>query len=174
MAGENSLPNTKEAGRKPSFVVGTLHSGTWMNTVADASEFWFVRRLIPEESVQDARDEILQILQDARKDDPTLDCSYSEHYATPSSVGSTEDELATALSGAANRVRGRKPSFVLGAATFDIRFTLQAGIPSLNYGPGRLELAHTTDEWLEMAELNDSIAVLALATAKLLRLIDCD
>ena len=36
------------------------------------------------------------------------------------------------------------------------------------YGPGVLDLAHQPDEWVGIDDLKNSIAVLAMATVKLL------
>ncbi|PSO07032.1 hypothetical protein B9Q04_13010 [Candidatus Marsarchaeota G2 archaeon BE_D] len=45
--------------------------GTWANTVADRAEFWYVRRLIPEETLENAREEINTCLHKAQRDNPT-------------------------------------------------------------------------------------------------------
>jgi acetylornithine deacetylase/succinyl-diaminopimelate desuccinylase-like protein len=56
---------------KPSIVIGFLQGGTWANTVADRAEFWYVRRLIPEETLENAREEINTCLHKAQRDNPT-------------------------------------------------------------------------------------------------------
>ena len=161
-----------DAARQPSFVVGTLRCGTWANTVSDCCEFWFVRRIIPEESVTQARADIVEILESVKLEDPSFVYEYSQYYSTDSKIGSREDELARSLQRSVKQVRKDEPLFVLSPGTFDIRFTLDAGIPSLNYGPGKIELAHTSDEYLEKTELSDTTKVLALCTARLLHVID--
>ncbi len=51
---------------------------------------------------------------------------------------------------------------MLSPGTFDIRFAVNQGIHAIGYGPGRLELSHTTDEWLNLEEFYTSIRVVAL------------
>jgi len=64
-------------------------------------------------------------------------------------------------------VRGKEPKVVLSAGTFDIRFTIKEGIKSIDFGPGRIELAHATDEYVLIKDLLDSIKILALFVKEL-------
>lgn len=48
-----------ESGKKPTILVGVVKCGTWVNTVADYCEFSIVRRLIPEENLEEVRHSII-------------------------------------------------------------------------------------------------------------------
>ena len=52
-----------------------------------------------------------------------------------------------------------------GAVTFgsDAAWFVQAGIPAVLFGPGRIADAHTKDEFVEVAQLQDAARVLAVA-----------
>ncbi|ACP49251.1 acetylornithine deacetylase orsuccinyl-diaminopimelate desuccinylase [Sulfolobus islandicus Y.N.15.51] len=147
-----------EAGKKPSILVGTVKCGTWVNTVADYCEFSIVRRLIPEERINEVRESILRLLRDVSSE-TGVKFDYDEFYAVDTVV-SEDGRLIDALRKAIREVRGVDPNVVLSAGTFDIRFTVSEGIKSINYGPGRIELAHSTDEFVYVKDLLDSIKAL--------------
>ncbi|ADX84653.1 M20 family metallopeptidase [Saccharolobus islandicus] len=147
-----------EAGKKPSILVGTVKCGTWVNTVADYCEFSIVRRLIPEERIDEVRESILRLLRDVSSE-TGVKFDYDEFYAVDTVV-SEDGRLIDALRKAIREVRGVDPNVVLSAGTFDIRFTVSEGIKSINYGPGRIELAHSTDEFVYVKDLLDSIKAL--------------
>ncbi|WP_016729797.1 M20 family metallopeptidase [Saccharolobus islandicus] len=147
-----------EAGKKPSILVGTVKCGTWVNTVADYCEFSIVRRLIPEERIDEVRESILRLLREVSSE-TGVKFDYDEFYAVDTVV-SEDGRLIDALRKAIREVRGVDPNVVLSAGTFDIRFTVSEGIKSINYGPGRIELAHSTDEFVYVKDLLDSIKAL--------------
>ncbi|ACR41224.1 M20 family metallopeptidase [Saccharolobus islandicus] len=147
-----------EAGKKPSILVGTVKCGTWVNTVADYCEFSIVRRLIPEERIDEVRESILRLLREV-SNETGVKFDYDEFYAVDTVV-SEDGRLIDALRKAIREVRGVDPNVVLSAGTFDIRFTVSEGIKSINYGPGRIELAHSTDEFVYVKDLLDSIKAL--------------
>lgn len=49
--------------KSSSLIVGQIKCGDWVNMVADECTFGFVRRLIPEEKLENARKEIINILE---------------------------------------------------------------------------------------------------------------
>ncbi len=155
-------PIIPPSARKPSMVIGFLQGGTWANTVADRAEFWYVRRLIPEETLEDARQEINTCLREAQRDNPHVRLVNTEVYSTPSVYSDRASSISKAFEYAIKRTVHRRPRKVLSPGTFDIRFAVNQGIHAIGYGPGRLELSHTTDEWLNLEEFYTSIRVVAL------------
>lgn len=155
-----------EVAKKPSILIGTLKCGSWMNTVADYCEFTIVRRLIPEENLESVRENIIKVLEDVSKETKT-NYEYDEFYAIDTMISNPNDKLYKILSEVIKTTRGKVPDLVLSPGTFDIRFTIREGIPSINYGPGRIEQAHATDEYVELKDFYDSIKVLALTLYEL-------
>ncbi|MUM64894.1 ArgE/DapE family deacylase [Acidianus infernus] len=148
--------------KSPSLIVGQIKCGDWVNMVADECTFGFVRRLIPEEKLENARKEIINILESKKARDPEFKYEYDEYYAVDTIVEDTKNPLYESLSEAITSVLNVKPKIGLLAATFDMRFTHYEGIPAVNYGPGKIELAHATDEYVNIADLLNSIKVLSL------------
>lgn len=98
--------------------------------VADECTFGFVRRLIPEEKLENARKEIINILESKKKRDPEFKYEYEEYYAVDTIVEDTKNPLYESLSEAITSVLNVKPKIGLLAATFDMRFTHYEGIPT--------------------------------------------
>ncbi|BFH74019.1 M20 family metallopeptidase [Sulfurisphaera javensis] len=152
--------------KKPSILVGTIKCGSWMNIVADYCEFTIVRRLVPEERLDDVRDKILHVLDDVNKR-TGIRYDYDEFYAIDTIASNVNDKIYKIFKEKVKEVRGKEPELVLSPGTFDIRFTVKEGIVSINYGPGKIEQAHATDEYVELKDFYDSIKVLALVLLEL-------
>jgi succinyl-diaminopimelate desuccinylase len=160
---ESNYKIIPEAGKNPSLLIGTLNCGDWMNTVADECTLSFVRRLIPEERIDDARGKILSVLKEKEEKDKGFRYDYTEHYAVDTIIENTNNELYNSFSLAIEEILGVKPEIGISAGTFDMRFTHFANIPSINYGPGKIELAHSTDEYVDIKDLLTSIKVISTA-----------
>ncbi len=172
----NSLPDITsnyeiipEVSKKPSILVGTVRCGSWVNTVADYCEFSIVRRLIPEEDLNEVRGKILEILERVSKEFKAK-YEYDEFYAVDTIMSSVNDKIYEVMKRKVKEVRGVEPRLVMSPGTFDMRFTVKEGILSINYGPGRIELAHATDEYVEINDFYDSIKVLAMTLMELSKL----
>jgi acetylornithine deacetylase len=75
--------------------------------------------------------------------------------------------VVRALQGAATNALGR-PAKVCGATYgSDLRlFTNTFGIPGVLFGPGDIRLAHFTDEYVALSEVETAARTLALAICK--------
>lgn len=63
----------------------------------------------------------------------------------------------------AQSVTGRRPQLHGTLASGDLYHTLRAGIPGIYWGPGDMALAHTTNEYVEIAEVVAAASVYATA-----------
>lgn len=140
--------------------VGMIRGGSAPNIVADSCEIIVDRRLIPGETPDHATQQLRMALENVlpRKDglsllieDPWLKCP-----PLPESVPIKQREAmrAAALPHAPHACV-RSVSFGTDASTL-----CQAGIPSLVFGPGSIDQAHTKDEWIEVGQLDRSVAIL--------------
>lgn len=163
-------PIVPKSARKPTILVGVLHGGTWANTVADKAEFWYVRRLIPEETLEEARGEVEGCLRSAQRKNRGVHFTNTEFYATPSVFTHKNSPTLRAFEEAVKTTLKRRARQVVSPGTFDIRFALDRGVDAVGYGPGRLELSHTTDEWVSIKQLYASIKVMANALTRILKI----
>jgi succinyl-diaminopimelate desuccinylase len=154
---------------QPSINLNSIHagqpSGGWQTpAVPDRCTAIFDRRFIHEESFDDVRAEIVQLLEaqgiayeirDLMRVDPLL--------------GSPDGQLARAAGTAIHDVLKHEPSFIVSPGTYDQKHVVRrAGIHEcIAYGPGRLILAHQPDEYVAVADLVAAAKVMALLTLRL-------
>jgi succinyl-diaminopimelate desuccinylase len=165
----SQAPVEPPAARSPSINLNAIHAGQalggWQTpAVPDRCTAVFDRRFIHEESFDEVRAEIVQLLdgqgiayelRDVMRVDPLL--------ASPAGV------LSSTTAGAIRDVLGVEPRFISSPGTYDQKHVVRrAGIDEcVAYGPGRLVLAHQPDEYVAIADLIASAGVLALLTLRL-------
>lgn len=139
--------------------VGTIRGGISVNTVPDRCSIEIDRRLVPGESPETAYQHVIDFLAEE-----TGIRNYIEHDPpfmqsrglADSTNGALADRLAAAVKSAAG-VESRKIGVAFGtdASCFD-----GAGVPSVVFGPGSIQQAHTVDEWVPMVEVEQASDVL--------------
>jgi succinyl-diaminopimelate desuccinylase len=155
---------------KPSINLNSIHAGQmpggWQTpAVPDRCIAIFDRRFIHEESFDEVRAEIIQLLEsqgvayelkDLMRVDPLL--------------GSPDGQLARAAAAAIHDVSNLEASFIVSPGTYDQKHVVRrAGIQEcIAYGPGRLILAHQPDEYVAVSDLIAAAKVMALLTLRLL------
>jgi succinyl-diaminopimelate desuccinylase len=167
----SAAPVEPQAARRPSLNLNSIHAGQpiggWQTpAVPDRCTAIFDRRFIHEESFEDVRAEIVELLdaqgvayelRDLMRVDPLL--------------GRADDVLPAAAGRAIHDVLGVEPAFVVSPGTYDQKHVVRrAGIQEcIAYGPGRLVLAHQPDEYVAIDDLVASAKVMALLALRLLR-----
>lgn len=138
--------------------------------VADFCEAIFDRRFLLEEGFDRAKQEIVELLERAMREDPArkyqlTDMLVFEPVRTP--LGSP---LVSALERAIGSVYDRPAELVASPGTYDHKhFARIGGIEHcVAYGPGTLELAHQVDEWVSIEDLMRATRVLSLAILELI------
>ncbi|HEX7735024.1 MAG TPA: ArgE/DapE family deacylase [Ktedonobacteraceae bacterium] len=167
---QNQHPVVPPEANAASLAFTMIQGGTNVNSVPDTCVVAFDRRLVTGERLEDARQELRQILEQQARDVSDFRYEYKERYAAAPTWVSAETPLVQAFRSAVSTVLGREPGYVCSPGTDDQRFVVQnAGIEQcIVYGPGEITQAHITDESLAIADLLASIQVMALATATLL------
>lgn len=147
-------------------IVGTVHGGEWPSTVMD--------RVVADgrygvklgQSGQEAAEDLRRAVGSAWEADEFL----SGHPVGLQVWGGRFDSvrvpsdhpLPEGLVAAAAAVTGTPPPRVGAPYGADMRlFVLEGGIPTVMYGPGRVEVAHAADENVELAEVATCAEVLA-------------
>lgn len=159
--------------RKASISLGIIKAGTKINTVPEKAVAYFDRRLNPEEDLDTARDEFKRYLKAFELFDPEFKYSLEEVYAAKPTLVPRDQKLTKVFEWSIKRVLGIEPRYNLSPGTDDQRFVVHnAGIKScIVYGPGRLRLAHTIDEYITIEDLINGTKILALSIANLLGII---
>jgi acetylornithine deacetylase/succinyl-diaminopimelate desuccinylase-like protein len=156
---------------EPTLTVSNVQSSTAGNIVPDTCSFTAVLRTVPGMEPADLNRQVEEILGSLAADsegritvEHPLQGSIPAVDTPPSSplVGAMADAL-TDVAGRAPRVRG----FTGGteAAALSPAFDL----PFVVCGPGRLDVAHQADEWVEVAELETAARAYMLLAQRLSR-----
>ncbi|MFQ5820862.1 MAG: M20 family metallopeptidase [Candidatus Heimdallarchaeota archaeon] len=125
-----------------------------INTIPGASIFSIDRRLIPEEGITEAQDEIEKQLKEfSTKAGVPVEAEILLK-ATPCLVDD-QSRLCQVLLENSRAVLSRLPRFALCSGHLDIRFFNAYGIPMVAYGAGGLAMAHASNEFVEVNQLVD-------------------
>ncbi len=137
---------------RPTLSVGTIIGGLSVNTVPDRCTIEIDRRLIPGEQPALARQHVIDFLatntslgEKIQHDPPFMQhTGLSDAHNHP---------IAERLATATRKITGRTPQiqgvpFGTDAFCYDA-----AGVPSVVFGPGSIDQAHTADEWVPLAEV---------------------
>jgi acetylornithine deacetylase len=144
----------------PTLSLGTLHGGTGVNLVPDLAVLELERRLLPEESADVARREVIERVAAACpgvriEHEPPFNDAFglADGTAEPGAAPWVEALVRGATaSGAGRRVAAR---YGTNAGVYSV-----AGVPSLVFGPGSIAQAHTADEWIDLGQLAAAVEVL--------------
>ena len=163
-------PINPEGSRKSTLAVTTIEAGSKVNTIPDRCSAGFDWRLIPEQAVEWAKGEILSLCEGLVKRGVILGYDYSPVLeARPTAV--TENQLLVdVLKDCGRALQGRNMEICFSPGFDDQRFAVHEGglEATVVYGPGRLALAHKSDEHIDLDDLVAGTAVMAATAAELL------
>lgn len=138
---------------RPSLCVSTIHGGVGINTVPDLVEIAIDRRLAPGEVPESAYESILRYLAERADVGP---CRIVHDVPFMQSSGLLDDarnrDVAERLS-AVVRGLGRESRLVGVPFGTDAPALAAAGLPTVVFGPGSIDQAHTADEFIAIDEL---------------------
>lgn len=141
---------------RPTLSVGTIAGGQSVNIVPDRCVIEIDRRVMPGESMDDILGQTQRWLRERTGD--VFEMLPPDTTCEPLLDGASA-ALAESLVETATRIAGA--SKVIGVA-----FTTQApkfadvGIPTVVFGPGSIDQAHTKDEWIQIEQLGQATEIL--------------
>ena len=136
---------------QPTISVGTITGGTSVNTVPDQATIEIDRRLLPGEDPTEAQQHVINFL--SNRPSITQPPKHDKPYlATPSLSDEQNGPLADGLSQVAKSHGGSGQKIGVPYGT-DAPWFARTGAPTVVFGPGSLEQAHTKDEWVAIDQL---------------------
>ena len=150
----------------PTLNLGTVRGGSGVNLVPELVVLEIDRRLVPGESPQAARDEVIARMAAAcggarvEHEPPFLESAGLPDETAAVAAKAWIDRLAAAVRGqghAGNRVAAR---YGTNASIY-----AAAGVPAVVFGPGSIEQAHTADEWIDLAQVDAAAGALCRVVA---------
>lgn len=145
----------------PSLTITKLEAGTAndaVNIVPDQASLALDRRLVPGEDVAAARAEIEAAV--TRSAGEQFDSQIEFIREWPPYAIDAEEPIVN-MARAAVRLTGRSANVGMDLASNDSSWLDQAGVTTVLLGPGAPSEAHTSDEALELAELDDAVRIYA-------------
>ena len=142
----------------PTLNLGTVRGGMGVNLVPDMVVLELERRVVPGESPQAARAEVIERIAAAcgsariEHDEPFLESAGLPAMADRSWF----DRLVAAAGG-----RGVTAKQIAARYGTNASIYAAAGVPSMVFGPGSIAQAHTADEWIELAQVDTAADILA-------------
>jgi succinyl-diaminopimelate desuccinylase len=132
--------------------------------VADRCRAVFDRRFLLEEGFDATKAEIIQMLDDIRREVPDFQYDITDLMIVHPTRTPDGSPVIGALERALHRVLGRS-GLVASPGTYDQKHVARiAGVPHcVAYGPGILDLAHQPDEYCGVDDLVAATKVIALA-----------
>lgn len=158
--------NPPEACRSVLLIGGESGSGINFNVVPDRAFFTIDRRINPEEKLDEAKKELMQIFNEHKKKGFKLEIELLQEGRA--SLASLDNPFASTLKQSIKDVTEKDPSFELCPGLCEIRFFNNRGIPAYAYGPGLLEVSHGQEEYVSVREILNCIMVYALTALQLL------
>jgi len=152
----------------PSLSVTMIQGGTKVNIIPDRCTFFIDRRMIPGETSESARREIEEVIQQHLTDGISAEIRIT-HDGWDPYVLDAETPLVKGLSQAIKDVVGEVPKLKGKAGCTDAsHFVHKAHIPSVCFGPGLEDTAHTANERVALEKVVQAAYVYARAAMILL------
>lgn len=144
---------------------GSLHAGTIAGGQApsvypEVCDIRLERRTLPDEDPRAFEQELTEVLSAVRRDHPEVVVDFETELVREGSDVPTDHPGVGALlnaleaEGLPKRIEGM-------TAWVDAALLNAAGIPSICFGPGSIEQAHSMDEWVSLREIERGAEVLA-------------
>jgi acetylornithine deacetylase len=135
----------------PTLSVGIINGGLSVNTVPDRCTIEIDRRLIPGEDPQLAYRQVVDYVASETGSDPAIE--HEQPFMTGFGLADRDN-----LKLAAHMVAAAKSAGIAAQPTgvpygTDAAAIAAAGVPSIVFGPGSIDEAHTADEWLSLDQL---------------------
>lgn len=159
----NIVPEHPLCGRA-TLSVGTIQGGLSVNTVPDVCTIEIDRRMLPGEEGGTVYEHVLGYLRDTVKRD--INVEHEQPYLMGTTLSDRDNgDVAERLAATLRRVLGRGNKIGVPFGTNASRISV-AGVPTVVFGPGSINQAHTADEWLSIEELEKASNVLYEFLAK--------
>jgi acetylornithine deacetylase/succinyl-diaminopimelate desuccinylase family protein len=140
---------------RPTVNAALIEGGSAPNVVPDRCVVDIDRRLIPgETSPEDVLAGFERVAASIFREHPEVDLSFAVREWTDAAEAPMDSDIAALCRTAVERETGASPEVVGMTGITDARFYINdAQIPTAILGPGSLTVAHTANEWVEVADL---------------------
>lgn len=136
--------------------VGVVRGGQAPNIVPDEARIWVDRRTLPDESAESVQQQVAAALEDAGLADDVFVESCSEEKPP---LETAVDALATVATAEAMTAEGLSAEPAHVAFGTDAGVFGRAGLPGIVLGPGSIDVAHTSREFVPTEEVETMVRI---------------
>ncbi|NKB48832.1 MAG: acetylornithine deacetylase/succinyl-diaminopimelate desuccinylase family protein, partial [Alphaproteobacteria bacterium] len=173
------MPVIPDQARQSTLNFNSLHGGSPEQgdeggfpsaLVADRCRLVLDRRYLLEEAEDDVRQEVVDLLDALKVEQPEFDYALRDLWSVPPTLTEPDAPVVQALDRAIETVLGTPARHVASPGTYDQKHVARVGHlhDCVAYGPGILELAHQPDEYIEIDDMVASAKIMAAAALNLL------
>lgn len=142
--------------------IGLIEGGTRPNVVAERCKMIIDRRLTVGETPEKVKSDIEKIIEMLMETDKDLEAEVRILYGWYPTLISSDEPIIGTLRGAVESTIGRRPRITISRFATDGAFIYHmAKVPIAIFGPGNEELAHTTNEYVEINQVADATKIYA-------------
>lgn len=171
------MPVVPDGAKQSTLNINSVHGGSHEGfdglpspLVPDSCRMVIDRRFLIEESIDEVKAEIIDILEELTKSRADFSYRIRDLFEVIPTMTDESAQVVREVAGAVEQVMGRKAEYVVSPGTYDQKHFNRIGHIKncIAYGPGILDLAHQVDEYVDIDDMIDSAKVMALATERLL------
>ena len=140
----------------PSLAPTVIKGGMKDNIVPDIIDIQIDRRMLPGETVESCMQEIVDVLDELKKRRPVFDYRIEPYVRLNAGYVSRDSEIVKICNTVYRDTFGKEPVNTYFDAGNDQNFLVDAGVPTLVFGPGSLSRAHTVDEFVPISDLEEN------------------
>lgn len=141
------------------------YTGLPSPNVADSCRMIIDRRFLIEEDIKIVKREVVDLLEDLKKDRPNFDYALRDIMEVLPTMTDEHAPVVQAVSEGIRNVLKTEPTHVISPGTYDQKHIARIGHlhDCIAYGPGILDLAHMADEYIVIDDMVESSKVMAFA-----------
>lgn len=175
------MPVVPEGAKHSTININSLHGGQaepedgfdgfLSSCVPDSARLVIDRRYLIEETGEDVREEIIDLLERVKAERDEFEYDINELWQVSPTMADKKADVVQAVDNAINSVLKCEATYVVSPGTYDQKHIDRIGKlkDCIAYGPGILDLAHQPDEYISIQDMVDSAKIMAYALATLLQ-----
>jgi succinyl-diaminopimelate desuccinylase len=165
-----AAPVMAEQEKHPTICIGSVvHGGIKTNVVPDECSMMLDRHLIPEETVQEALNEIRSVVEMLQRQDPEMQVEIKQHLGIEAASITADSLVSQTVAACHAQIHRRSPAIAISPGFNDTHYMIrELGILALTYGPGTTGTAHTPNEYIVIEDLAKTTQVLVQVALTLL------
>ena len=176
---QTKMPVVPEGAKRSTLNLQAVHGGEEESydgmpspCVPDSCRMVLDRRFLIEESLEEVKAEVHELLEELVRTRPGFRYSISDIMEFHPTMTESDAPVVKAVENAIGSVLNTVPEKIISPGTYDQKHIARIGHlhDCIAYGPGILDLAHQPDEYVVIDDMVKSSQVMALATLKLLGL----